>query len=84
MAWIYSAQTCAQEGANFYEEIQSARFIEKQIDKITYLIEVKESDAARETVYQKQRRRIENDAKQASHQALHCVNHSESKSTSSS
>ncbi|WP_062197625.1 transposon-encoded TnpW family protein [Massilibacterium senegalense] len=59
------------------------RFIEKKIDKITYLIEVKESDTARETVFQKLKRRIENDAKQASHQALYCVNYSENKSTSS-
>lgn len=60
------------------------RFIEKEIDKITYLTEVKESETAQETVYQKLKRRIENDAKQASHQALYCVNHSENKSTSSS
>lgn len=65
-------------------EKRPIRFIEKQIDKITYLIEVNESKSARETVYQKLKRRIENDAKQASHQALHCVNHSENKSTSSS
>lgn len=65
------------------KEIQPARFIERQIDKITYLIEVNESKTAQETVYQKLKRRIENDAKQASHQALHYVNHSENKSTSS-
>jgi len=65
-------------------EIQPARFIERQIDKITYLIEVKESKTAQETVYQKLKRRIENDAKQASHQALHCVSQSKNKSTSSS
>jgi len=65
-------------------EKTSMRFIERQIDKITYLIEVKESKTAQETVYQKLKRRIENDAKQVSHQALYCVNHSENKSTSSS
>lgn len=41
----------------------SMRLIERQIDKITYLIEVKESKTAQETVYQKLKRRIENDAK---------------------
>lgn len=73
-----------QEGAIFMSEKTSMRFIERQIDKITYLIEVKESKTAQETVYQKLKRRIENDAKQSSHQALYCVNHSENKSTSSS
>ena len=62
----------------------SMRFIERQIDKITYLIEVKESKIAQETVYQKLKRRIENDAKQVSHQSLHCVNYNDNKSTSSS
>lgn len=70
--------------SNFMSEKTSMRFIERQIDKITYLIEVKESKTAQETVYQKLKRRIENDAKQALHQALYCVNHSENKSTSSS
>jgi 2-oxo-4-hydroxy-4-carboxy--5-ureidoimidazoline (OHCU) decarboxylase len=70
--------------SNFMSEKTSMRFIERQIDKITYLIEVKESKTAQETVYQKLKRRIENDAKQSSHQALHCVHHSENKSTSSS
>lgn len=64
-------------------EKSSIRLIEKEIDKITYLIEVNESKTAKETVYQKLKRRIENDAKQASYQALHCVNHSSNKSTSS-
>ena len=44
-------------------ENTSIRSIERQIDKITYLIEVKESKTAQETVYQKLKRRIENDAK---------------------
>lgn len=70
--------------SNFMSEKTSMRFIEGQIDKITYLIEVKESKTAQETVYQKLKRRIENDAKQASHQTLYCVHHSENKSTSSS
>ena len=69
--------------SNFMSEKTSMRFIERQIDKINYLIEVKESKTAQETVYQKLKRRIGNDAKQASHQALYCVNHSENKSTSS-
>ena len=47
-------------------------------------IDVKESKTAQETVYQKLKRRIENDAKHASHQAVYCVHHSENKSTSSS